>query len=232
MDISHYYGQSFLTSSSSSNASFRSSSGASAGGTSIAPSSQNFAASTQASTTTSETASASGGLFEQLIDTVNPLQHIPGVSSVYRESTGDTINPLSSMAGGFLFGGPVGLAAGAASSFLEMLTGKSLLGHAQAFLSGEHTPQPDTNPTAVAQAQTHIGASAQPTGRPEGLSIKQYKEFADATSANHSGIGADSRNVAWADNIWTQQSLMQATGQYESAQTLGGSEKNRSQRLI
>lgn len=46
--------------------------------------------------------------FMDFLDIVNPLQHIPIVSSIYRELTGDTINPAARVVGGALFGGPIG----------------------------------------------------------------------------------------------------------------------------
>ena len=49
-----------------------------------------------------------GFTFGDLIDIVNPLQHIPVVSNIYRSITGDTIAPAMEIAGGALFGGPLG----------------------------------------------------------------------------------------------------------------------------
>ncbi|MGD9601579.1 MAG: hypothetical protein AB7O21_14130 [Gammaproteobacteria bacterium] len=46
--------------------------------------------------------------FGDLIDLVNPLQHIPIVGQLYRQATGDTVAPLVRVAGGALFGGPLG----------------------------------------------------------------------------------------------------------------------------
>jgi hypothetical protein len=51
-----------------------------------------------------------GFTFGDIIDIVNPLQHIPIVSSIYRKITGDTIAPAMEIAGGALFGGPFGAA--------------------------------------------------------------------------------------------------------------------------
>jgi len=158
-------------------------------------------------------------LFETLVDTVNPLQHIPGVGAVYREVTGDTANPVASMAGGFLFGGPVGLAAGAASSFLEMLTGKSLLGNAMALFSGD-----DAKPGNSSTPAQSIAANADGDllgGADRGVSLQQYRAFASATDGIHQGIGAKATDVGWADNVWTQHALKQTTGTYESSQSLG-----------
>lgn len=80
-------------------------------------------------------------LFDTLLDTVNPLQHIPGVSTAYQAVTGDESSAVANMAGGFLFGGPVGLAAGAATSFFELLTGKSIMDHATSFLVTKKPPK-------------------------------------------------------------------------------------------
>lgn len=51
-----------------------------------------------------------GFTFGDIIDIVNPLQHIPVVSSLYRKMTGDDIAPAMEIAGGALFGGPLGAA--------------------------------------------------------------------------------------------------------------------------
>jgi len=70
--------------------------------------------------------------FDAVIDTINPLQHIPVISAIYREATGDTIGLAARAGGGFLFGGPVGLAAEVASAVFEAATGDTPLGHIQA----------------------------------------------------------------------------------------------------
>ncbi|PKP77493.1 MAG: hypothetical protein CVT81_09140 [Alphaproteobacteria bacterium HGW-Alphaproteobacteria-3] len=53
--------------------------------------------------------------FGDLIDTLNPLQHIPLVAEVYRGLTGDGISAHARIAGGTLWGGPFGLVASVAS---------------------------------------------------------------------------------------------------------------------
>ncbi len=50
--------------------------------------------------------------FFDFLDIVNPLQHIPIVSSIYRELTGDTIKGPGRVLGGALFGGPIGAVLG------------------------------------------------------------------------------------------------------------------------
>ena len=43
-----------------------------------------------------------------IIDIVNPLQHIPIVSNLYQSATHDTMGSIAKIVGGGLFGGPVG----------------------------------------------------------------------------------------------------------------------------
>jgi hypothetical protein len=67
--------------------------------------------------------SEDGFTFDDVIDVINPLQHIPIVSAVYRWLTGDKISPAAELAGGALFGGAIGLAGAAGSLVLDGLTG-------------------------------------------------------------------------------------------------------------
>ena len=68
--------------------------------------------------------------FGDLIDMVNPLHHIPLVSSVYRTVTGDEIKPIGRIIGGGVFGGPVGMANGLVNVIAEEETGSDLAGNA------------------------------------------------------------------------------------------------------
>ena len=47
--------------------------------------------------------------FKDVLDVINPLQHIPIVSTIYRNVTGDTMNDVPKFLGSALFSGPVGL---------------------------------------------------------------------------------------------------------------------------
>lgn len=88
-----------------------------------------------------------GLTFADLVDIVNPLQHIPIVSSIYRRLTGDTIDPVPRIAGSGLLWGPIGVAVAAVNAIVEWATGKDMGDHAIAFLMGE----PDDS-TQVASA--------------------------------------------------------------------------------
>ncbi|KZK83337.1 hypothetical protein PsAD13_02734 [Pseudovibrio sp. Ad13] len=59
----------------------------------------------------------------ELLDIINPLQHIPGVNTLYREITGDEASVRSRVAGSSLYGmiaGPLGMAGLVAGNLAEM----------------------------------------------------------------------------------------------------------------
>jgi hypothetical protein len=64
--------------------------------------------------------------FDDLIDIVNPLQHIPVVSSIYRELTGDEISDGARIAGGAILGGIGGAMVSIANTVIEGETGKDI----------------------------------------------------------------------------------------------------------
>ncbi len=76
------------------------------------------------------------------VDTINPLQHIPFVSTLYRETTGDTAGAGSTLLGGALFGGVFGFIAGLADVIFESATGKTMGGAVMAALRGETNDAP------------------------------------------------------------------------------------------
>lgn len=79
--------------------------------------------------------------FWDLLDLVNPLQHIPGVNAIYRELTGDTIKPPMKLIGSTILGGPVGFAAAMADSIIEEATGRDVAGHAMTMFSDKPAAQ-------------------------------------------------------------------------------------------
>jgi hypothetical protein len=168
--------------------------------------------------------------FDTVLDTVNPLQHIPGVSSVYQSATGDKSGALANIAGGFLFGGPVGMAAGAATSFLEMLTGKDPMDHVMSFFNGE-----DENAGALAAGHVKTGETdprdplLQQT---KALGLEHYQVYAEAQAAQNKGYGADTNVVQWNSNTWTDNALRGAAGLYDTNQKLGDNKTVRHQDTV
>lgn len=86
-----------------------------------------------------------GFSFGALIDIINPLQHIPVISSIYRRITGDELGPVSRVAGGGLFFGVIGLAGSMVNAFLEKTTGQDVGDRVlNAALGKKQEAQPDT----------------------------------------------------------------------------------------
>jgi hypothetical protein len=83
----------------------------------------------------------SGFSFADLLDIINPLQHIPVVSTLYRSITGDGIGTPEKIAGDTLYGGLVGLLASLADTAFKEITGKDVGDTVLAFLTGDDTVQ-------------------------------------------------------------------------------------------
>lgn len=75
--------------------------------------------------------------FADLVDVINPLQHIPVVNTIYKSLTGDEISEPAQMAGSALWGGPLGMITGAANMLIDAESGRNLSEHAVAMLGGE-----------------------------------------------------------------------------------------------
>jgi len=80
-----------------------------------------------AQTAASATGAANGGasFFDELLDIVNPLQHLPLIGTAYRALTGDKLDGFAKVAGDALYGGVWGAASAAADVAFEAVTGKS-----------------------------------------------------------------------------------------------------------
>jgi len=104
--------------------------------------------------------------FADLVDTVNPLQHIPVVATAYRELTGDDMSPQARMAGGGLYGGPVGFVVSMIDSAVDMVTGDDIGGHLFAGLFGPDKPVETASTQAPQTAATLTTASLATETRP------------------------------------------------------------------
>lgn len=99
--------------------------------------------------------------FWDVLDIINPLQHIPIVSTIYREITGDKIGDAARIAGGALFGGPIGLASAGVDFAVKAFTGKRMDEHIVAMVTGDDAAPPATaNSPAVAEAATEVTRTA------------------------------------------------------------------------
>ena len=103
-----------------------------------------------------------GFTFRDFLDIVNPLQHIPVVSWAYRAVTHDEIAPGARLAGGALFGGPLGLILAAADTTVEGATGADTGSRVLAMLHpGPAGPAGPGAPSAPAVA---VAAGPDPNG--------------------------------------------------------------------
>lgn len=98
--------------------------------------------------------------FADLLDMINPLQHIPVVSTLYRELTGDTISEPARMAGGALWGGPAGVIGALANSITAEETGGDIGATTMAMLRGDAAGG-DPDGTGAQEPATLVGEMPQ-----------------------------------------------------------------------
>ena len=106
--------------------------------------------------------------FGALIDVINPLQHIPVVSTLYREITGDEMGAPASIAGGALYGGVFGFFGALGNEFLKAVTGQDLGETVLSVLQGLGDGDGDGetgNGTAVASSDPHRATRAYQTAQ-------------------------------------------------------------------
>ncbi len=75
--------------------------------------------------------------FGDLLDIVNPFHHIPIVSHIYENATGDARSGGASLLGGALFGGVIGFVSSFFNDAVKQVTGKDVGAHTVAFFEGE-----------------------------------------------------------------------------------------------
>ena len=83
-----------------------------------------------------------GFQFHDLLDAINPLQHLPVISTVYRWITGDTIGNIPRIVGDAIYGGIPGFVSGLFGVLIKEETGKDIGEHVVATLFGDPRPGP------------------------------------------------------------------------------------------
>ncbi len=124
-----------------------------------------------------------GMTFGDFLDIINPLQQLPIIGTIYRAVTGDTIKPAARIAGGLLYGGPIGFVASLLDNEVEASTGRDIGGNLVAMVTGAPAKPGWTDPgtqsgTVLAAAPSSTaaappaipGASAAPTSAAAALS--------------------------------------------------------------
>ncbi len=104
---------------------------------------------------------ADGFTFLDFIDIINPLQHIPVVGTLYREMTGDQIDPGSRIAGGTLFGGPIGAVVSLVDVAVEQSSGQDMGEHMMALFGGERENEGVTLANAPSDFSTAAGVNGE-----------------------------------------------------------------------
>lgn len=93
--------------------------------------------------------------WDDVVDLINPLQHIPLVNIVYRHFTGDQINGSAELLGAIPFG-PLGALSAIADLAVRSITGKDIGENAIAMLTGDHS----ATTTDLAAAESPAKATA------------------------------------------------------------------------
>lgn len=104
-----------------------------------------------------------GFQFHDLLDVVNPLQHLPVVSSIYRWITGDGIGNLPRVVGDALYGGPIGFVTGLLGVLVKEESGKDIGENVIAALASGSDSAP-TGSTQAAAPAAEPAAAATDTG--------------------------------------------------------------------
>lgn len=124
-----------------------------------------------------------GFSFLDLIDVINPLQHVPLIGTLYRQITGDTIDPLPRIAGSTLFFGPIGAAFAGANVVVEQFSGQDV---------GDHIM------TALKSGGVGLTTAAAETAPPHAVSVISSKPAAAGTDGAGTADLADDPVSAWA----------------------------------
>jgi hypothetical protein len=74
--------------------------------------------------------------FDDFLDIINPLQHLPIVSFLYRAITGDKIKPAMRILGDIGYGGPTGFLGSCGEVLFEAIFGEDVGATALSFITG------------------------------------------------------------------------------------------------
>ena len=140
-----------------------------------------------------------------LVDIINPLQQLPIIGTVYRALTGDSIKPEMRVAGGALYGGPIGMALAVADSAVEEASGRDTGGNIVAMFAPERAPitrgssslfgarspetSPESSPEAPPPSAVAAATALQPTvaAAPQALVPDTKQPDAKQPGAKHPG---------------------------------------------
>lgn len=112
-----------------------------------------------------------GLTFADVLDTINPLQHLPIVGTIYRELTGTTLSPAARIIGGGLYGGPIGIVLSMIDATVEEGTGRDIGSNVLALVKGDplgkeavetlaKAKEPEAQRPQIADASAAVAAPA------------------------------------------------------------------------
>lgn len=124
--------------------------------------------------------------FEDLLDMINPLQHIPVVSTLYQDITGDTISAPAKIVGGGIFGGVTGLAGSVVDAIIEEVSGLDVGHHVLALFNGDDDSEQDqVLPQIASSAATDNTSTSSPQADVR-KQLRRPENFGGIQLASHS----------------------------------------------
>ncbi len=132
-----------------------------------------------------------GERFGKFLAGLNPLHHIPGVNLVYRELTGEKLEPGQQVLGGALFGGVFGLVAGLFNAAVSNTTGKDIVASIRGIFESDDKPAAVASAAPLPQAAAPLPQAIAPL--PQATATGTAPPPAAATPASAARIEARPR---------------------------------------
>lgn len=151
--------------------------------------------------------------FSDLIDIINPLQHIPIINTIYRQLTGDTESAAADIIGGALYGGPIGAASAMIDLGVHDATGKSTGDTIAALFTGK-----DAKDTMTAAADPKTGATTTPQTAAATMAANPPKILTSSITPMPSGAAAPAPAAAKAVTLAPASTTPTVLGQAAAAQ--------------
>ena len=141
--------------------------------------------------------------FHNLLDIINPLEHLPIIGTIYRAITHTHIGVPERIAGDALYGGLWGAVSGVADAAFEAVTGKDFGSTVLAFFTGHHR---DTAVAANTADATNLAANIAPVTVTPAKQLPSVQSLGTADSPDIVALEASmSRNGI--DNDLAQRAL-------------------------
>jgi hypothetical protein len=118
--------------------------------------------------------------FKDLIDIVNPLQHLPVIGSIYRYLTGDEPSVGTRVIGDALYGGPIGFGVSVVTNAL--LTNESGQDLGEWLLANVFGPRDDSPTLGTPKLATADSQAATPLPKPPGAGALAARGMAAASA--------------------------------------------------